>query len=126
MASIARDPGGRKRILFVDPNGKRKSIRLGKMPLRAAERIKADVEALLAAKVSGCGWDNETARRVADLSDDLADKLAAVGLLPPRERATLGAFLERYIATRADVKPLTLKKYESTRRRRDSSEWIGV
>ena len=54
MASISKDPGGRKRILFVAPDKKRKTIRLGKVPGRAAEAIKVKVEALLASKVSGC------------------------------------------------------------------------
>ncbi len=31
MASLANDPGGRRRILFVDTEGNRKTIRLGKM-----------------------------------------------------------------------------------------------
>ncbi len=30
MASLANDPGGRRRILFVDSEGNRKAIRLGK------------------------------------------------------------------------------------------------
>jgi hypothetical protein len=30
MASIANDPNGRKRILFIDGNGKRRLLRLGK------------------------------------------------------------------------------------------------
>ena len=96
MASIAKDPNGRKRIIFSLPNGKRKAIRLGKMPQRAAETVKLRVEQLLAAKVSGCGWDNETAGWVAELSDELADKLAKAGLIPVRDRATLGAFIESY------------------------------
>ncbi len=40
MASIGKDPGGRKRILFVAPSGKRKTIRLGKLSMRAAEGVK--------------------------------------------------------------------------------------
>ena len=55
MASIVRDPNGRKRILFVAPDEKRKTIRLGKVSQRAAEAIKAKVEHLVAAKVSSCG-----------------------------------------------------------------------
>ena len=31
MASIGTDPGGLRRILFVAPDGERKTIRLGKM-----------------------------------------------------------------------------------------------
>ncbi len=116
MASISKDPNGRKRIIFSLPNGKRKAIRLGKMPQRAAETVKTKVEQLLAAKVSGCGWDNETARWVADLSDELADKLAKAGLIPARDRATLGAFIESYILARHDVKPRTVERLRLAQR----------
>lgn len=115
MASISRDPGGRRRILFKAPDGKRKAIRLGKVPQRAAEAVKVKVEHLVAAAVSGCGWDNETARWVAEISDELGDKLAAVGLVPPRERAGLAAWLDRYIGRRSDVKPGTVLAYRQAR-----------
>src|SRR5438876_372101 len=49
MASISRDPNGRRRILFVDRDGGRKAIRLGKVPQRLADEIKIKVEALKAA-----------------------------------------------------------------------------
>ena len=114
MASIAKEPNGRRRILFVAPDGKRKTIRLGKVPQRAAEMICTKVEALLAAAMSGCPWDGETARWVADLQDDLADKLASVGLIPRRASSTLGAFLGAYIDERTDLKPRTLKKLRTT------------
>ena len=39
MASIVNDPNGRKRILFVAPDGKRKTIRLGKIDRKSAESI---------------------------------------------------------------------------------------
>ena len=58
MASISKgpkDPNGRKRILFVAPDGRRKTIRLGKAPIRTAEAVKVEVEHLLSAKVAGCG-----------------------------------------------------------------------
>jgi len=116
VASIAKDPNGRKRLLFVAPDGNRKAVRLGKIPQRAAEAVKVKVESLLASKVSGCPWDNETARWVAELPDELADKLAGAGLIPARDKAALGTFLESYIESRADVKPLTKKKYETTRK----------
>jgi hypothetical protein len=53
MASIGNDPGGRRRILFVDIDSKRRTIRLGKMAKRQAEAIKVRVEHLVAAKISG-------------------------------------------------------------------------
>ena len=37
--------------------------------------------------------------------------LAAVGLIPQRERATLAAYIDAYIAKRSDVKPLTSVKH---------------
>lgn len=55
MASIAKDPGGKRRILFVDPldKSKRQTIRLGKMAQRTAEGVKIKVEHLVAARASG-------------------------------------------------------------------------
>jgi integrase len=111
MASIAKEPNGRRRILFAAPDGKRKTIRLGKVSQRAAEAIRTKVELLLASQISGCGWDNETARWVADLPDELAHKLAAVALIPGRQKATLASFLDRYIEKRSDVKSGTQTAY---------------
>ena len=47
MASISCDPGGQRRILFVAPDGKRKTVRLGKLAQRDAESIKFRIEQLL-------------------------------------------------------------------------------
>jgi len=106
VASIARDPGGRKRILFVGPDGKRKPIRLGKMTMRAAEIVKRHVENLLAANDSRTSLEPDTACWLADIPDDLADKLARAGLpIPKRQTAIPGAFLAEYINGRTDVKP---------------------
>ncbi|MFC1597570.1 phage integrase SAM-like domain-containing protein [Planctomycetota bacterium] len=119
MASISKDPGGRKRILFVGPDKKRKAIRLGKIPQRAAEAIKVKVEALIGSSVSGCGWDNETARWVAEIPDNLAGKLAAVGLIPKRASAgadTLGPFLDSYIKSRNIRKSNTQRNYDRSRK----------
>ncbi len=120
MASIGKEKNGRRRILFVAPDGKRKTIRLGKTPQRAAEAIKVKVENLVGAAVSGCGWDSETARWVAELQDTLADKLAAVGLIPKRSdeksAQTLGGFLDDYLKGRANLKPNTQRNYKVTRK----------
>lgn len=37
MASISRDPGGYRRVLFVAADGTRKTIRLGKVSQRLAD-----------------------------------------------------------------------------------------
>src|SRR5688572_5862787 len=103
MASIARDKNGSRRILFVAPDGKRPTIRLGKVSQRAAEATKFRVEQLLAAKLTGHALEADTAGWIADLEPAMADKLARVGLIPRPERkatATLEAFVESYISRR--------------------------
>ena len=61
MASICNDPGGRRRILFVDKNGDRKAIWLGKESKRVAEEIKTKVESINTAAIAGCYTAGETA-----------------------------------------------------------------
>jgi integrase len=116
MASVSKDAKGNKRVIFVDTDGKRRAIHLGKMPQAAVLEIKTKVEHLVAAKTSRCPWNAPTAQWVADVDTWLADKLAAVGLIPRRESAEskrakshLGDFLKAYNAGReADAKPSTL------------------
>lgn len=107
MASIAKDSGGKKRILFVAPDGKRKAIRLGKMPLADARKIKHHIESLLAAKVSGRALDNETAAWIRDIPDTMADKLAVARLAPKRDNTTLGGLIENFLAAKTHFKPST-------------------
>ena len=110
MASINRESNGRRTIQFVGSDGKRRSIRLGKVPQRMAEAVKVLVEHLTAAQFSGGALEPETARKVAELDDALYKRLAAVGLLKSREAATVvsvAGFLKDYVARRVDVKPAT-------------------
>ena len=44
MASLCKDPNGRKRILFVTGDGSRKAIRLGKTSIKQAESFKIKME----------------------------------------------------------------------------------
>lgn len=111
MASIGKDPNGTRRILFVAGDGSRRTVRLGKVPMKVANEIKARVESLNAAKAAGVALDADTAAWVARIGDDLAAKLAAVGLIPervPAEAVTLGGFVRRLLEQRADAKPRTL------------------
>ncbi|UCD51441.1 MAG: hypothetical protein JSW27_02180, partial [Phycisphaerales bacterium] len=101
MASIGRDKGGRKRILFVAEDGSRKTVRLGKCSLRQAEHFKIRLEALIAGRFSGV--DAETATWLAALPDDIYGRLVAVGLAEaraPKQVALLGPFVAQYIASR--------------------------
>ncbi|MDY3561966.1 site-specific integrase [Gemmata sp. JC673] len=100
MASIADDPNGRRRILFVAPDEKRKTIRLGKIDRRTAENICRHVEALLAARISGQPLARDTATWLADLSPKLKDKLVSVGLCESEQKLAVGQFLDDWLAAR--------------------------
>ncbi len=101
------------------PDGKRPTIRLGKVSQRAAEAVKFRVEQLLAAKLTGHAVDAATARWVADLEPAMADKLARVGLIPDREvqaAATLEPFLADYVERRVDVSQATKEVWSQVTR----------
>ncbi len=76
MASIARDKNGTRRILFVAPDGKRPTIRLGKVSQRTAEGIKYRVEQLLEALNFNRSMEADLVQWVTDLEPPLAKKLA--------------------------------------------------
>jgi len=112
MASIADDPNGRRRILFVAPDGSRKAIRLGKCDRKSTEAITRHVEALLSAKMGGQPIPRDTAAWLSEIGETLKVKLAAVGLIEAPNRAALGEFLRSYILSRPDVKPATLEVWQ--------------
>lgn len=113
MASIANDPGGRKRILFLDKHGDRKAIWLGKVSKRTADEVKTKVESIVTAAIAGHTIDGETAAWLGKIGDPLHGKLAKAGLVTPREsptaakQSTLGEFLQGYMVSRTDIKPST-------------------
>jgi len=117
VASITRESSGRRLIQFAGQDGRRKSIRLGKVSQRVAEEIRVKVEHLIASAASNCPIDQETASWLARIGDDLADKLSAVGLTGRRTRACLDDFLADYIRRRTDIKPNTVRNLEAARSR---------
>jgi len=116
MASIVNDPNGRRRILFVAPDESRKTIRLGKIDRKSAEAIARHVEALLAAKIGGQPVPRDTAGWLAGIGAALRDKLAAVGLVEPPQRLTVGEFLTSWLAGKkaAGHKPTSLRAWGQT------------
>jgi integrase len=117
MASISKAPNGCRTIKFVGIDGKRRSVRLGKVSQKQAESVKLRIEALNAADISKCPLDRDTAAWVEGIGADLAAKLAAVGLVPERESALLGEFTRGYIDRRTDIKPRTRINLEACRTR---------
>ncbi len=100
MATIGNDPKGRKRILFFDVDGKRKTLRLGKVSKRHAEQVKAHIEALLSARRQSTTFDDRTADWIAALDDSFRQRLADLELIGLAQQATLKPFLDDYIAKR--------------------------
>jgi Phage integrase SAM-like domain len=110
MASIVRDPNGRKRILYFNANGERKALRLGKATMGDARTVATRIELLVAAKRNGTTPEPDTINWVASIGDELHAKLAINGLVAPRataERGTLAAFLDSCIFKQSDKKRST-------------------
>ncbi len=116
MASIAEDPNGRKRIIFADGDGARKAIRLGKCDRKAAENFRLRIEKIVSAKITGGTADDETTRWITNLTGQMYDKLAAVGLVKQRNSQRLAAFIDGWITNRTDVKSATATVFGHTRR----------
>lgn len=90
-------------------DGRRRSIRLGKVNAKQAESLKLKVETIAASVASKLPLDSETAAWLGNIGDDLTNKLVAVGLIPARQSARLGGFLTAYLKRReADAKPATI------------------
>ena len=119
MASISTDGSGNRTIQFTGRDRKRRTIRLGAMPMKATRTIKTKVEALNFAAIAGTSPEPEVAEWLAGRDAWLYDKLADVGLAPKRGAGPgvlLGDFLDEYIASRSDVKGATATVYGHTRR----------
>jgi integrase len=129
MASLIQEKDGRRRIQFYDGNGKRRSVGLGSINERNAERIRDKVEQLVEHAVTGTPLDSDASRWVASLDDKFHAKLVKAGLADSRidqqptskadELVTdqcLESFLDSYIEKRTDVKLSTLTFYGHTKR----------
>src|SRR5690606_31507076 len=102
MASITTRKNGSRFITFHDAAGNPRHITLGQVAKRYAEAFKVRVEDLAAAALHGHSPTDDTSRWLSSLEDRLYAKLAAVGLVPERQSATIGTLVERYIAERKD------------------------
>ena len=102
MASITTRSNGCREIQFTGPDGRRKTIRLGAVPMKLANAVKLRIESLIAFVGNGVPMDGETIQWLGTVSDDLAEKFAAVGLIPSRKGRRLKDFLDSYVAGRAN------------------------
>ena len=124
MASLCSDSGKRGetyRVISRSKNGKRHTIRLGRVNKRIAETARLMIESLEAAKATGHSPDRETAEWVGRLGDEIHGRLARAGLVSPREPAqpaivTLGQHLEHFFGSLGKQKPTTARNYARARR----------
>ena len=116
MASISRDTNGTKRLQFIDGDGDRRTVRLGRASVKAAESFRLRVEALLATRQLHQSPDAELCEWLHELPERMHQRLARVGLVESRTKAavvTLGMLLDRFDAA-AVVKPSTRATYKQS------------
>ncbi len=118
MASLIRDKGGSKRIQFMFAKGDRRTIRLGKVNVKAAEAFKARVEPLISSVKMNTSIGSQTAQWLSELPDDAYNKLVQVDLVEERSSAkkhTLGGLLDEAFST-MNVKDSTRTRYAQSKR----------
>tara|TARA_R110002049_G_scaffold305056_1_gene500967 strand:- start:369 stop:1778 length:1410 start_codon:yes stop_codon:yes gene_type:complete len=115
VASLITRKNGTKEIQFVDEDDKRQGVYLGKCSQRDANRAKGIVEDLITAKRVGGDVRPASQEWLAAIDDKLHGKLSKVGLVDAREATKLEAFIDRYIASRTDLKPRTIIKFNATK-----------
>jgi len=110
MASKSRDKKGNYTFQFM-LEGRRRSLRMGKMPERDAVAFNRRVEDLLAAKLTAGSFSPDLAAWVSSLPEETYDRLVRVGLVEPRKRGgrkRVAEWVREYIAGRGDAKDSTL------------------
>ena len=120
MASISTDANGNRTIQIVCPDKKRRSIRLGQMTLKKAEKVKTRIEELSSARRSRTPLEDEVATWLGKIDDTLYARIVAVGLAEPRHKSTavettLNAFADQFIAGNADKAAGTLIHYRQAK-----------
>ena len=122
MASIVKLSRGKQPPRAIDfvMNGQRKRVRLGKILHDDARAAKRGIERLLICQQHGLELDADTAKWLTALSNEIHSRIARHGLCAGRiqkdeSAATLAAFIDRYIESRAIEKPNTLRNYKVTR-----------
>lgn len=107
MASVTTSSTGSRRIQFRGFDNLRKTIHLGKTPIKSAETICRHIEALLTAKIGGVPLPRDTASWLSEIADSLRDKLVKLELVEPRTPTalvTVGSLVADYLQARSDVK----------------------
>ena len=126
MASLCFDKKGLGQIQFRHPNGKRHTLRLGKVAKRLGESVVFRIREIVAAIRTGQSVSADTAAWLGALTPKMYDRLVRVGLAAPRAQSspteiapadiTLDNFVREYIEGRAKLKPFTRRNLQQSRR----------
>ena len=123
MASLRRLKDGRCRIEWYDGSKKRRSVSIGSVSDRNAERFRDKISELVQSVRLGLPMDDSVAKWLAKLDDQTYGKLVGAKLCEPRasdvpdgprKPLALGAFIDEYVAGRTDVKESTRTFYRHT------------
>jgi len=124
MASLRKESDRNRsgwRLQFRQ-EGKRRSMWLGAMSKRAADTVARHVEELARAKGANTTPDADSAKWATGLEGRMRDTLCNWGLADPIQNRNadsdrfLGAFCDKYIASRSDLAQGTIDNYQHARR----------
>ena len=118
MASVSKEKrNGRTlyRINWRDGDKRRRSLRVSGVSRKDADGIARKVQSLASARISGESLDNAIVAWLNQIGEDLHGKLASNGLVEPRQSATLGVFIDGYIASRQDAEANTVRNWKNSR-----------
>ena len=118
MATLFTERSGSRRIQFRF-DGRRRSLRLGKVTQRQAESVRVKIEGIIAANQSNLPMDGETSAWIGGISDELHERLAQVGMVKAKSPVAdrrIGAFIDRFNADRPDSQTRTLINMLQVRR----------
>lgn len=113
MAQLCNYPGGRKAIQWAAPDGKRKTLRLGKISKNNAEIFRHRVELILSSQVMGLALDPDTSAWAARVQEPIRSRMIRCGLFigeakPRKNSMTFIDYVNAYIEKRSSaVKPAT-------------------
>jgi len=112
MATIGTDSKGRRRILFVGDDGRRRTLYLGKVSKSQAQTVKTHVEQIVHAQRTQTAPPKATSDWLADVGPQMRDRMARVKLTAaPTKARTLGELAKEY-ADAATCKASTLAVYK--------------
>lgn len=116
MASLVSDKNGTFRVTWMHPDGRHKTVRLGRITRTQAKEMKSRIETLVAVAKTGMAIDPLMTAWLNSLTDEIHGKLSATGLVAVRASDSLGHYLETYRARRvATKKPASVVVFDTIR-----------